>query len=67
MMNDKELRLEAMKLAAGLISPSVNDRAEELCHVAERLYNFIICGNVAPEGTDTPKRGRPPRPRPEVI
>lgn len=67
MMADREFRLEALKLAATLISPSVADRPAEICDVAEGLYKFIICDNVQVQGTDTPKRGRPPKPRPEVI
>lgn len=67
MMDETETRLECLKLATTLISPSVGDRISAVTDAGERLYKFVICDNVPIQGTDTPKRGRPPKPRPEVI
>lgn len=56
-MNEK---LECLKLASELVSPSVNDRVGEVKRIASLLYTFITeSDSLAHVSTDTPKRGRP--------
>lgn len=54
-MTDKELKLECLKLAVLLVSPTVHDRKKDVVETAKLLYDEI--------GTETPtlpkKQGRP--------
>jgi hypothetical protein len=63
----EQIALECVKIAATLVSPSVNDRFEGIAQISEKLYLHIqkLSGEalieVTPEATsDKPRRGRPP-------
>jgi hypothetical protein len=62
----KEIALECVKLAATVVSPSVNDRFEGIAQISEKLYLHIhkLSGETPVEVTtsDKPRRGRPPKP-----
>lgn len=66
---NEQIALECVKLAATLVSPSVNDRVEGIAQISEKLYLHIkkLSGEtpveVVQEATsDKPRRGRPPKP-----
>jgi hypothetical protein len=54
-MNDKELKLECLKLAVLLVSPTVNDRKKDVVETARLLYD-----EISAETPTLPKKpGRP--------
>jgi hypothetical protein len=61
-MDDRELALECLKIAAGLVSPTVSDRVAAVAQTQKFLYDKI--NEVV--NADTPRRGRPPKSREEV-
>lgn len=58
MKDDRELKLECVKVAVGLSSPSVNDRAGDVVQIATTLYNYL---NATPTSD---KRGEVELPKP---
>jgi hypothetical protein len=62
-MTDRELMLECLKMGLVLTSPTVSDRRKELVICAKELYKECIA--VETPNTDTPRRGRPPKPQVE--
>ncbi len=73
-MDDRTLFVECMKLAASLSSPSMHDRVGFVAQSGKVLYDAVtvllpskqsIDETVAT--ADTPKRGRPPKPRADAV
>ena len=62
----EQTALECVKIAATLVSPSVNDRVEGIAQISEKLYLHIhkLSEETPVEVTpsDKPRRGRPPKP-----
>lgn len=60
-MDDKEVAIECLKIAAMIISPTVNSRVESIAQAQKLLYDSTqeLCK------TDKPRIGRPPKPREE--
>lgn len=67
MSTEAELRLECVKIAASVSSPSMADRAGGIVGIAEILYSYVI-GEASQDKLDDAevvepqkRRGRPPR------
>ncbi len=69
-MDDREIALECVRISATITSASVHDRATVVAETAEVLYkaiNDMTESSNEPDvvNADTPKRGRPRKPRAE--
>ena len=66
-MSKPEIMIELLRIAATCVSPTVNDRAEEVAHMAKQWYKECIDDTLsidsdnAGEGTPRKRRGRRPK------
>lgn len=57
MIDDRELRLECVKIAAHVSSPSMTDRAAGIVGMAEVLYSYVIGGDTLDKALDDTVKG----------